>query len=78
METPTPPDDWRSRIVIDPGLHHGEPCIRGTRLSVSVVVANLADLSIDELLNAYPQLTRADVRAALRYAAEASQTLLVG
>jgi uncharacterized protein (DUF433 family) len=71
-------DNWRTRIVIDPGLHRGEPCIRGTRLSVSVVVASLADLSIDELLTAYPQLKREDIQAALRFAAEASQTLMVG
>ncbi len=60
----------QDRIVCDPELHHGEPCIRGTRISVSVIVANLADMTIDQLLQEYPQLTRQDVQAALRYAAE--------
>jgi uncharacterized protein (DUF433 family) len=68
---------WRQRIVCDPDLHHGEPCIRGTRIAVSVIVASLADVSIDELLKAFPQLKREDVQAALLYAAEASHSTLV-
>ena len=44
--------DYHTRIVTHPGLHHGEPCIQGTRISVSVIVANLADLSIEDLLAA--------------------------
>jgi uncharacterized protein (DUF433 family) len=70
-------DDWRQRIVCDPELHHGEPCIRGTRIAVSVLVASLADLSIDELLQQYPQLTREDINAAIYYAAEAAHNTLV-
>ncbi len=69
--------DWQQRIVCDPQLHHGEPCIRGTRIAVAVLVASLADLSVDELLAQYPQLTRADVQAALYFAAEAAHTTLV-
>jgi uncharacterized protein (DUF433 family) len=72
-----PTDDWRNRIVCDPGLHHGEPCIRGTRISVSIIVATLADMPIEALLEQYPQLTREDVQAALYYAAEAAHTSLV-
>lgn len=72
---PTP--DWRERIVSDPAIHHGAPCIRGTRVSVSVLVASLADFTLDELLREYPQLTRDDIRAALNYAAEASHNTLV-
>jgi uncharacterized protein (DUF433 family) len=70
-------DDWHKRIVSDPQLHHGEPCIRGTRIAVSVIVASLADLSIDALLREYPQLTREDVQAALFYASEAAHNTLV-
>ncbi|HEV2292925.1 MAG TPA: DUF433 domain-containing protein [Tepidisphaeraceae bacterium] len=69
--------EWRKRIVCDPELHHGEPCIRGTRIAVSVIVAALAELSIEELLAEYPQLTREDVDAALLYAAEAAHNTLV-
>lgn len=71
------PRDWREHIVCDPGLHHGEPCIRGTRIAVSVIVASLADLTVDELLQEYPQLTRDDIRAALYYASEAAHSTLV-
>lgn len=70
-------DDWRERIVCDPHLHHGEPCIRGTRIAISVVVGSLADLTMEELLRQYPQLTREDLRAALYYAAEAAHNTLV-
>jgi uncharacterized protein (DUF433 family) len=70
-------DEWRQRIVCDPQLHHGEPCIRGTRIAVSVIVGSLADLSMDELLQQYPQLKREDVQAALYYAAEAAHSTLV-
>ncbi len=73
------PDDnkWRERIVIDPDMHHGKPCIKGTRVAVSVIVANLAEMSIEDLLKAYPQLTREDVNAALLYASKASGKALV-
>lgn len=68
---------WRERVVSDPEIHHGEPCIRGTRVAVSVLVASLADVNIDELLRQYPQLQREDVQAALLYAAEAAHNTLV-
>lgn len=71
------PEAWRERVVCDANVHHGKPCIRGTRIAVSVLVASLADLSMDELLRQYPQLTREDVQAALYYAAEAAQMTLV-
>jgi uncharacterized protein (DUF433 family) len=71
------PTDWRARIVCDRDLHHGEPCIRGTRISVAVIVGSLADLPVERLLQEFPQLTMADVQAALRYAAEASHTSMV-
>ncbi len=70
-------DNWRDRIVCDPQVHHGEPCIRGTRIAVSVLVASLADLSMDAVLEQYPQLTREDVQAALYFAAEASNSTMV-
>lgn len=63
--------DWRERISIDPNVCHGKPCIKGTRIWVSLIVDNLAfGSSEDEVLEAYPSLTREDIRAALAYAAE--------
>jgi len=70
-------ENWRRRIVCEADLHHGEPCIKGTRIPVSILVASLADMSIEELLREYPQLAREDIRAALLYAAEAAQSTLV-
>jgi uncharacterized protein (DUF433 family) len=67
--------DWRERIVIDWDIHHGDPCIKGTRIPVSVVVASLADGdTFDQVICAYPQLTDADIRAALKFAAEEVST----
>ncbi len=64
--------NWRDRIVIDPEIHHGDPCIKGTRVPVSVIAGSLADGDTPEqILAAYPQLTAEDVRAALKFAAEA-------
>lgn len=62
---------WQERIVIDPDLHHGEPCIAGTRIPVAMIVGSLADgMTAAEILAAYPQLTLPDVQAALAYAAD--------
>jgi len=47
--------NWRRRIVIDPAIHHGDPCIKGTRVPVSIIVASIADGdTTEEVLNAYP------------------------
>lgn len=60
--------DWRQYIIIDPEIHHGEPCIKGTRISVSTIVGNIKDgISHAEILHAYPQLTEEAIQAALAY-----------
>lgn len=62
------------RISIDPARMQGVPCIRGTRITVSAVLGQLAaGRSIDEILADYPQLKREDVLAALEYAAAATR-----
>ena len=59
------------RISVDPNVCFGRPCIRGTRIWVSLIVNNLAAGSKEsEILTAYPQLKVEDIRAALAYAAE--------
>lgn len=64
--------DWRTRIKVDPAIHHGDPCIAGTRVPVSVIVGSIADGdSVEEILKNWPQLSADDVRAALQFAAEA-------
>jgi uncharacterized protein (DUF433 family) len=63
--------DWKERVVIDPHVHHGDPCIKGTRVPVSTIVGSIADgLSMEEVRTAYPQLSLEDIRAALAYAAD--------
>lgn len=62
---------WQERIVIAPDLHHGDPCIKGTRIPVAIIVGSLADgMTSSQIVDAYPQLTEEDIRAALAYAAE--------
>ena len=64
--------NWLERIIIDPNLHHGDPCIKGTRIPVSTIVGSLADMMTpDEIRAAYPQLMMEDIQAALAYAADA-------
>jgi uncharacterized protein (DUF433 family) len=60
------------RITVDPGKMGGAPSIRGLRIPVATVVGMVADgMGEEEILKAYPDLEREDVREALRYAAEA-------
>ena len=64
-------NNWRNRISIDPRVCHGQPCIRGTRIMVWIIVDCIANGDTEEeILDAYPSLRREDIRAALRYAAE--------
>ena len=66
------PANWHQRISIAPAVHHGDACIAGTRIPVSVIVGSVADGDTwDQVLASYPRLTREDIQAALRYAAEA-------
>lgn len=67
-----------ARITTDPNVCFGKPCIRGTRIWVSLIVENLADgVTEKELLEAYPQLTPVDIRAALAYAAEVTRERVI-
>lgn len=61
--------DWRDRISIDPRIHHGKPCIKGTRVPASVIVGTIAEgHSPERVLQSWPQLTMEDVTAALWFA----------
>jgi len=58
------------RITQSPEMMSGRPCIRGMRVTVSMIVGQIgAGVSIDELLADYPYLEREDILQALRYAA---------
>jgi uncharacterized protein (DUF433 family) len=66
------------RISIDPSVCFGKPCIRGTRIWVSLILDNLAaGVSEQELLEEYPQLTLEDIRAAIAYGAEMARERFV-
>jgi uncharacterized protein (DUF433 family) len=66
--------DWREQITVNPDVLHGKACIRGTRIPVAVVLANLADgLSAEEIVKSYPSLTVTGIHAALAYAADLAQ-----
>ena len=57
------------RIDVNPGVMLGKPVVRGTRIPVELVLRKLTEgASDDELLEAYPRLTRDDIDAAKRYA----------
>jgi uncharacterized protein (DUF433 family) len=59
------------RIVIDPEVRFGKPCVRGTRITVGDVLSYLASgMSEAEILGEFPQLNNDDIRACLTYAAE--------
>ena len=63
--------DWHTYITVDPEIHHGEPCIKGTRVPVSTIVRSIKDgMSHAEILNAYPQLNGESIQAALAYESE--------
>jgi len=62
------------RISIDPNVCFGKPCIRGTRIWVSLILDFLASgMTIEEVLAEYPHLEREDVLAAIAYGAEMSR-----
>lgn len=66
--------DWRNHITVNPSVLHGKACIRGTRIPVAVVLANLADgLTPEEVLASYPSLSLEGIQAALAYASELAQ-----
>ena len=61
--------NWRERISIDQKIHHGKPCIKGTRVPVSVIVGTVAEgHSWDRIIESWPQLNVEDIQAALKFA----------
>ena len=66
---------YQDRIVVDGKILVGKPVVRGTRISVEVVLEHLStDLDLQTLYEAYPRLTPEDVKACLEYA----QALVAG
>ena len=63
------PEKLLERISVNPKICHGQACIKGTRIMVSVILDNLAaGVAREEILRSYPPLTNTDIDAALAYA----------
>ncbi len=75
LQTMTSPLD---RIAIDPNVCFGKPCIKGTRIWVSLILDFLASGETPEqILASYPQLTTDDIRAAIAYGAEVARERII-
>jgi uncharacterized protein (DUF433 family) len=68
-------NDLLERIEINPGVMLGKPVIRGTRITVEIILEKIAaGCSVEEVLADYPRLATEDVRAAVAYARQALST----
>ena len=64
-------------ITVEPGKRSGQPCIRGLRITVQDVLEYLAGgMSVEEILQDFPDLTAEDIRACLEYAADRERRLV--
>ncbi len=62
---------YHERITIEPGKRSGKPCIRGLRITVYDILEYLASgMSMEEILDDFPELDRDDILAALGFAAD--------
>lgn len=62
--------EWQERITINPDICHGKPCIKGTRIMVSIILDYItAGETTETIMKEYPTLKEEDIRAAMSYAA---------
>jgi uncharacterized protein (DUF433 family) len=67
-----------NRISINPDICFGKPCIKGTRIWVSLILDFLAEgMTFEDIMDDYPQLVREDILAALAYGAEMSRERVI-
>jgi len=70
--------NWQPYISADPKICHGQACIKGTRIPVSVILDNLsANISPEEIIRSYPTLHLVDIQAALAYAASLAKEQII-
>ena len=68
--------NYREYIKIDPSIRFGKPKIKGTRISVHDVLNCLAhEMSINDILNDYPELQKESIQSCLLYAADKERTI---
>ncbi len=64
--------NWQRHIITTPGVLYGKPVIKNTRIPVDLILEKLANGdSVDDLLAAYPNITKKDINACLLFAADA-------
>jgi uncharacterized protein (DUF433 family) len=68
---------WQDRISIKPDVCHGRPCIKGTRVMVSVILANLGEGESHESVIASYHVTPDDIHAAILFAADMAEDRFV-
>jgi len=67
-------EDYRKRIEINPRILAGKPVFKGTRIPIYVVLDMLAEsMTAEEIVKAYPDLTKEDVSAAIRFASDSAK-----
>jgi uncharacterized protein (DUF433 family) len=70
--------DWQRHISVDPNVCHGQACVAGTRIPVSVVLDNLAvGIPPAEIVQSYPRLSLDDIQACIAYAADLAREEVV-
>jgi len=70
--------EWRDMISSSPEICHGKACVKGTRITVSIILDNLAaGNTYDEILKSYPSLAREDIYATMAYAADLAREDLI-
>ena len=63
--------DWKTHITVDPDILVSKPIIKGTRISVELILDRLVDgWTMEQVLEAYPRVTRDDVLAAITFVTE--------
>ena len=63
--------NYKDRISVNPDVMLGKPCIKGTRITIELIITKLSEgITTSKLLEGYPQLTELDIRSALAYSAD--------
>jgi len=62
---------YKERIKVDPDIMLGKPFIKGTRITVELILRKLSEgMTIEDILKAYPHITKDDILAAISYSAD--------
>ena len=70
--------NYRDHITVEPHKRGGKPCVRGLRITVYEVLEYLAsDMTEEEILDDFPDLTRADLKACIAFAADRERRLMI-